>query len=65
MRDFLVGLGLVFAIEGLIVAGFPGFVKARIREMLEAPDGRLRTMGIISAVFGIAVVFAAKRAIGW
>ncbi len=64
MRDFLVGLGLVFAIEGLIVAGFPGFIKNRIREMLEAPDGRLRTMGLLSAVLGVCIVFAVKRFMG-
>ncbi len=64
MRDFLVGLGLVFAIEGLIVAGFPGFIKSRIREMLEAPDGRLRIMGLISAAIGVAIVFAVKKTMG-
>ncbi len=64
MRDFLVGVGLVFAIEGLIVAGFPGFIKSRIREMLEAPDGRLRIVGLISAAIGVAIVFAVKKTMG-
>ncbi len=64
MRDFLVGLGLVFAIEGLVLAGFPGFIKNRIQEMLEAPDGRLRVMGLISALIGLGIIFYARRSMG-
>ena len=40
MSDFLVALGLVFAIEGLIFAAFPGpLAKRAMAHVLETPDG--------------------------
>ena len=38
MSDFLVALGLVFAIEGLIFAAFPGAAKRAMASALETPD---------------------------
>ena len=57
MADFLVGIGLVFVIEGLIFAAFPGSAKKAVAAVLDTPDASLRVVGIVSAVFGIILVW--------
>ncbi len=57
MSDFIVALGLVFVIEGLVFSAFPGTAKRAIATVLETPDGSLRAVGIISAVVGILMIW--------
>ena len=57
MSDFLVALGLVFAIEGLLFAAFPAIVKRAMTHVMETSDGPLRVVGIISAVVGVALIW--------
>jgi uncharacterized protein YjeT (DUF2065 family) len=60
MSDFLVAIGLVFAIEGILFAAFPGMVKRAMAHIGETPDGALRTIGIISAVVGVVLVWLVR-----
>lgn len=64
MADFLGGIGLVFALEGLMFAAFPGFVRRRMAEALELGEGRLRTVGVASAMIGLAIVWVVRRELG-
>jgi uncharacterized protein YjeT (DUF2065 family) len=57
MYDFLVALGLVFVIEGLIFAAFPGKAKHAVTAVLETPDSVLRAVGLASALVGLLVVW--------
>jgi uncharacterized protein YjeT (DUF2065 family) len=57
MSDFLAALGLVFVIEGILLAAFPGGAKRTMASVMELGDGRLRTAGIIAAVVGVAIVW--------
>jgi uncharacterized protein YjeT (DUF2065 family) len=57
MADFLVAIGLVFVIEGLIFAAFPLSAKKAVAAVLETPDATLRIIGIVSAVFGVILVW--------
>jgi len=57
MSEFLVALGLVFAIEGLVFAAFPGAAKRAMESVLETPDGALRMVGLVSAVAGVALIW--------
>ena len=50
-------LGLVFAIEGLLFAAFPAMSKRAMAHVLEAPEGALRVVGIVSAAIGIAIIW--------
>ena len=56
MYDFLAALGLVFVIEGLVFAAFPGSAKRAVASVLETPETTLRAIGIGSAVVGLLVV---------
>jgi uncharacterized protein YjeT (DUF2065 family) len=57
MSDFLVALGLLFALEGLTFAACPGAAKRAMASVLETPEATLRIIGIVSAVFGVLVVW--------
>jgi uncharacterized protein YjeT (DUF2065 family) len=57
MSDFLVALGLVFVIEGIVFAAFPEKAKRAITAVLETPDSALRLVGLASAVLGLLMVW--------
>lgn len=61
MLDFVAGIGLVFAIEGLMFAAFPGFVRSRMSDALELGEGRLRTVGLVSAIVGVVIIWVVRR----
>jgi uncharacterized protein YjeT (DUF2065 family) len=60
MWDFIVAIGLVLALEGLLFAAFPGAAKQAMANVLETPDAILRAVGIASAVVGIVVIWLAR-----
>jgi hypothetical protein len=60
MSDFLVALGLVFVIEGLVFAAFPGSAKRAMATVMETPDLPLRLIGIGSAILGLIVVWLTR-----
>jgi uncharacterized protein YjeT (DUF2065 family) len=60
MWDFIVAIGLVLALEGLLFAAFPGAAKQAMANVLETPDTVLRAVGIASAVIGIVVIWLAR-----
>ena len=60
MSDFIVAIGLVFAIEGLIFAAFPGAAKRLAANALESPENALRVAGVVSAVLGIIIVWLVR-----
>ena len=45
MSDFLVALGLVFVIEGIVFAAFPEAAKRAVTAVLETPVPVLRAAG--------------------
>jgi uncharacterized protein len=57
MTDFLAALGLVFVIEGILLAAFPGGAKRTMASVMELPDGSLRIAGIIAAAAGLVIVW--------
>jgi uncharacterized protein YjeT (DUF2065 family) len=57
MTDFIVALGLVFVIEGIIFAASPGAAKRAMVHVLETADGPLRIVGIASAILGVILVW--------
>jgi uncharacterized protein len=60
MSDFIVALGLVFVIEGLMFSAFPGTAKRAMASVLQSPDNALRVVGIISAVLGILMIWLVR-----
>ncbi len=60
MSDFLVAVGLVFTIEGLLFAAFPGQAKQAMASAMATPDATLRVIGIASAIAGVIVVWLVR-----
>jgi uncharacterized protein YjeT (DUF2065 family) len=60
MSDFVVALGLVFAIEGIVFAAFPATAKRAMASVIETPDGALRLVGLLSALLGVVLVWLVR-----
>ena len=60
MSDFIVALGLVLVLEGLVFSAFPATAKRAMESVLQSPDGALRTVGIFSAVAGVILIWAVR-----
>jgi uncharacterized protein YjeT (DUF2065 family) len=60
VSDFLVAIGLVLAIEGLIFAAIPGTAKRLAASALEAPEGTLRIAGVACALLGVLIVWSVR-----
>jgi uncharacterized protein YjeT (DUF2065 family) len=60
MADFLVAIGLVFVIEGLIFAALPEQARRALLQVAQTPESSLRVVGIVSAVLGLILVWAVR-----
>jgi len=61
MSDFLAAIGLVFAIEGIVLAAFPLGTKRAMAAALDTPDSRLRIAGLVSALVGVLIVWLVRH----
>ncbi len=61
MRNFIAVVGLLMSIEGLLFAGFPGAMRRALAAAASREPGRLRIIGLASAVAGVGVVWLARR----
>ena len=57
MSDLVTALGLFLAFEGVIYAGFPGFVKRMGFDVSQMDEGHLRTGGLIALAVGFGLVW--------
>ncbi len=57
MDDLIVGIGLVFVIEGLVYALIPGAMRNMVEEMAKIPDSALRRGGLAALVMGVFIVW--------
>ncbi|RTL47891.1 MAG: DUF2065 domain-containing protein [Bradyrhizobiaceae bacterium] len=57
MRDFFVGLGMVFVIEGLVFAAFPGGMRKAMQAAIDSPELTVRILGLVMAVLGLLLVW--------
>ena len=61
--DFLIGIGILFVMEGLLFAASPSWMRRAMKSALATPDHILRAVGIGSAVVGLIVIWAVRRPI--
>ncbi len=60
MTDFLVALGLVFVLEGLVFAAFPHSAKRAAASVLETPEMPMRLIGLAFALAGIFLIWVLR-----
>jgi uncharacterized protein YjeT (DUF2065 family) len=56
-HDLFTALALVLIIEGLLPFALPDKVKAVYRSLQEAPNKNLRTMGFLSILAGLVLLY--------
>src|SRR3979490_2797757 len=59
--DFLIGVGILFVLEGLLFAASPAWMRRAMKSALATPDNILRAVGIGSAVVGLILIWAVRR----
>ena len=64
MADLVAAIGLALALEGILFAAFPGFVRRRMEETLGMGEGPMRVAGLAGAAIGVAVVGLARLVLG-
>ena len=60
MNDFLVGIGLVLVIEGLLWALAPRLAFRLLQAAIGTPEERLRIGGAIAVAIGVLLVWLAR-----
>lgn len=59
--DFLIGLGILFVLEGLLFAASPSWMRRAMQSAAEMPENILRVVGIGSAVVGLVLIWFVRR----
>jgi uncharacterized protein YjeT (DUF2065 family) len=57
MTDFVVAIGLVLVIEGLLWAAFPRLGMKFLEAAAGTPEQSLRTIGAVAVALGVIIVW--------
>jgi hypothetical protein len=60
LSDLVTAVGLVFVMEGLLLALVPDLMKRMVAEILDRPPQVLRIGGVAAAAVGTAIVWMAR-----
>jgi len=61
VKEFIIAIGLILFIEGLICALFPSKIK-NMSKLIEAmPVNNLRILGVVFTVIGFIIIWYIKR----
>ncbi len=58
--DFLIGLGILFMLEGILFAAAPDLTKRAMKGALATPEPVLRMAGIGSAIAGLILIWLVR-----
>ncbi|MAW17012.1 MAG: ubiquitin-binding protein [Pelagibacteraceae bacterium] len=61
MSDLFTAIGLIFFLEGLLIAIFPSRVKNMLEMIKNTPESKLRFSGIIFLVIGFLIIWYIKK----
>lgn len=61
MSDFIVAIGLVLVIEGVMYALFPAGMRRMLATALVASPAHLRVAGLVATILGVGLVWLVKR----
>ena len=60
MIDFIVAIGMVLVIEGILYALFPTSMQNMMRLALEQSENKLRAAGLVAAIIGVGIIYIIK-----
>ena len=61
MNELIIEIGLIFFIEGLIIAIFPSRIKNMLELIKNTPDNKLRLLGSIFLILGFLIIWYVKN----
>tara|TARA_B100000965_G_C19024386_1_gene512458 strand:- start:8 stop:193 length:186 start_codon:yes stop_codon:yes gene_type:complete len=61
MKDLITAIGLLFFIEGLLVALFPSKIKNMLKMIENTPENKLRLSGIFFLIMGFLIIWYIKN----
>ena len=59
--DFLIGIGILLVVEGLLFAALPNWMREAMKSAILTPDNILRAVGLGSAVTGLIVIWLVRH----
>jgi uncharacterized protein YjeT (DUF2065 family) len=59
--DFLIGLGILFVLEGILFAAAPDLTRRAMKSALASPEHVLRMIGIGSAIAGLILIWLVRH----
>jgi|TARA_B100001094_G_C17378531_1_gene415760 uncharacterized protein len=60
MNDLITAIGLLFFIEGLILAIFPSKIKNMLELIKKTPESKLRSFGVTFLIIGFLMIWYIK-----
>ena len=61
MKEFVIALGLLLFIEGILYALFPSKMKNMLKKIEKIEPTQLRTGGLIFALIGFGIIWFLKN----
>ena len=61
MKELIIAVGLVFFIEGLLLAIFPSKIKSMLELIKNISDNKLRFLGTIFLIIGFLIIWYIKN----
>ena len=61
MGEIFTAIGLIFFIEGLLIAIFPSRIKSMLELIKNTPENKLRTFGILFLILGFSIIWYIKK----
>tara|TARA_X000001036_G_scaffold386648_1_gene381901 strand:- start:138 stop:323 length:186 start_codon:yes stop_codon:yes gene_type:complete len=61
MSEIFTAIGLIFFIEGLLIAIFPSRIKSMLELIKNTPENKLRTFGILFLILGFSIIWYIKK----
>tara|TARA_B100001559_G_scaffold314160_1_gene314154 strand:- start:5 stop:256 length:252 start_codon:yes stop_codon:yes gene_type:complete len=61
VKEFIIAIGLILFVEGLLLAIFPSRIKSILQLIKETPESKLRSLGTIFLVIGFLIIWYIKN----
>jgi len=61
VKDLITAIGLLFFIEGLLLAIFPSRIKSMVELIKKTPENKLRTLGLVFLTIGFLIIWYIKN----
>ena len=61
MKELIIAVGLVFFVEGLLLAIFPSKIKSMLELIKNTSDNKLRSLGTFFLIIGFLIIWYIKN----